>query len=399
LDSNLSAKLKDVRCMVEDLLREISEVPHDHKSIKVEVSIKEEDTELNIPDDPILMPGEKDIEVNAEHDEDIGGLADDPLHVEQAMTGEDITPNVMSHLSREENSGVKTEFDSKILASDEGMGESTASEGFSCDKCKYIGNKLEDLYCHIESKHSLKNIETGCYKCKDCENVYRSRKSLITHMKRVHTGIEHKCSQCQYKTCAKSCLRSHMIKKHADGPTKCPQCKFVGYSIEELNHHVKIKHVLRNVAKDEDGLYRCKSCEYVTANPKNLFKHLQQHEGTVHNCTQCEYTSVSKANFQIHMIKVHIAKEYICDTCASAFKNNYNLKKHKERVHSKSDNPEGEISYCDQCTYSTPLAEYLRNHKRRKHGDKKYFCDQCPYSIKDQHELKKHVIRMHSKVE
>ena len=33
----------------------------------------EEDTELNIPDDPILMPGEKDIEVNAEHDEDIGG--------------------------------------------------------------------------------------------------------------------------------------------------------------------------------------------------------------------------------------------------------------------------------------------------------------------------------------
>ena len=268
---------------------------------------------------------------------------DDDVNVQITMT-ECVSSIQTRVVPKEENIEIKTEVETNETAVNLGLVESAAKVSFSCVKCKFIGDCLKDLKKHVKSKHSVRNVEKGedgMYKCEDCGNRYKNRPSLLVHIEK-HAGNEHKCSLCHYKNVSKDNLRKHVERKHREKTEK-------------------------------------------------------ENEEVLRTCTQCEYKSLSENNFRLHIKRVHSGSSFKCDTCDSSYRNNYDLKKHIERVHDKDKNHEEEISYCDQCTYSSPWREYLSKHKRRAHGESTFYCDQCPYSNKINHELKLHMKRMHNK--
>ena len=333
---------------------------------------------------------------------------EDNVNVEFEIT-EDIVPlptiqKRINIMQQEESIELKTESDPNETAANVEMEESSTKVSFSCVKCEYIGDCFEDLRQHINRKHSMKNVEKGAdgkYKCEDCDNVYFKRLSLLKHSKQ-HTGLVYNCSQCSYTSWSKNYLKKHMNKEHSEGPTKCSQCGYVGYSIEDLSLHKTRKHVLRNIKKDTDGLYRCKHCDYETPKKNPLHQHLKIHEGIIHKCSKCEYTCFTDLHLSSHMKRVH-GEAHLCDECSCSFRDRYELKRHKSSKHTQhttQQKSDGEIYKCDQCTYSSPWPAYLRKHIRRIHlkNYRKHFCDQCPSSFKEQRYLRKHIERMHVKI-
>ena len=61
----------------------------------------------------------------------------------------------------------------------------------------------------------------------------------------------------------------------------------------------------------------------------------------------------------------------------------------------EKQNHENELFHCEQCEYSSPRKDILRQHIRSKHMEKNVKCDQCDFVTDRNSALKKHVNAMH----
>ena len=173
----------------------------------------------------------------------------------------------------------------------------------------------------------------------------------------------------------------------------CTKCKYIGETFEDLNKHTRRKHILGNVEKNSDGVFKCKTCDYVTKTRGRLYVHIQKHEGQIHRCSQCPYTSITEAYLKIHIGRSHNEQKFQCNLCEFSTQDKYRLRRHMKCRH---DNVIKELKYnCDKCNYKTHSNSYLKRHKQTHDGILIY-CDQCPYSTPSGHNMKYHTLRTHS---
>ena len=59
---------------------------------------------------------------------------------------------------------------------------------YKCVKCGFETSSNEKWYKHFETKrHRLGN---ECFKCEECDKVYKTESSLKSHIRRVHSQKE-----------------------------------------------------------------------------------------------------------------------------------------------------------------------------------------------------------------
>ena len=75
--------------------------------------------------------------------------------------------------------------------------------------------------------------------------------------------------------------------------------------------------------------------------PDNIFKNTSvksiEKQGNTHECEMCAKTFPAKRYLKSHMTRIHISdRQFVCDICAQAFKNELDMKKHKFKCINKS---------------------------------------------------------------
>ena len=117
-------------------------------------------------------------------------------------------------------------------------------------------------------------------------------------------------------------------------------------------------------------------------------------------CDSCGKTFVNKSHLNDHK-KYHEEEQCKCTECATKFKNQTLLKKHKMRCllisckvcdaklqrrtlgrHMISKHGTGEELKCNQCVFITQRKDEMARHKTKVHGNEKikYECDQCNFT-------------------
>ena len=156
-----------------------------------------------------------------------------------------------------------------------------------CNSCQYIGPRLIRLQHHVKTKHQGLRL-----KCTQCSYQSTESSNLKKHIDRSHKGITHTCDHCSKIFFAKSNLTNHMRKIHTnskDRPTiKCDECdkEFFGkksLSLHEKSIHMEIKH-------------SCIQCDYKSSCKENLNHHIRVHHIVREklNCSECPYVGKSK---------------------------------------------------------------------------------------------------------
>ena len=112
-----------------------------------------------------------------------------------------------------------------------------------CAQCKCTFSSLSELSNH-EKTHTQ---GSQWYKCDFCNGYFSDKKSVLEHMKSVHSYNKESnlmgCGSCEYETNYKKELTYHILKTHSGTePLSCKQCNYKTISKTKLEEHMEVKH-------------------------------------------------------------------------------------------------------------------------------------------------------------
>ena len=131
--------------------------------------------------------------------------------------------------------------------------------------CEYCAKEFKstNIKNHIKEMH-INFIET---KCPKCGKVFPKRKSMLDHVRTVHSEEKGVCDVCSKTFENKTYLQRHIRTAHSDSDIffPCTHCfkKFKSNAL--LRNHIKIVHIVNNV--------ECAVCGKVYKNKLLLDKH------------------------------------------------------------------------------------------------------------------------------
>ena len=117
------------------------------------------------------------------------------------------------------------------------------TRAFVCSQCKKTCRKAY-FNEHIEKCGKMKK---KCYRCKDCDAPFNTRKYLKKHVNRVHLKLKPLkklvCNECEASFEHKQHLEHHLNKVHLNvKPYKCNHCEKAFFIDTHLKAHVKKNH-------------------------------------------------------------------------------------------------------------------------------------------------------------
>lgn len=183
----------------------------------------------------------------------------------------------------------------------------------------------------------------------------------------------------------------------SDPPPKvfeCPICKItIRNRISNLKRHMKMVH------SEGSKVYNCSHCDFQCHRNMEMRKHLAEHKKSF-ECVWCKKIFNSTKGIRQHMM-CHVRKDdpnpmkkYICVHCARPFKKSADCKRHEE-------NHSGERPHeCNECGNRFRNKFDLRAHKRRVHSDQARKseavpCKVCGKMLSTPSNLREHM-RVHS---
>jgi len=177
-------------------------------------------------------------------------------------------------------------------------------------------------------------LEDTNVECPICGKILSDKKNLKKHADAVHLNIrKHHCTACGKRFSARNDLLDHVRAVHD---------KVKAYICDKCGQALSTRHGLRMhklIHKEESKSIACSRCE-------KSFRHLstyRKHIARVHDfvpeqrlkCEGCAKLFNHMEGLKRHMKKFHSGEkpQYQCDLCQMAFVFNYDLNKHKKRVH------------------------------------------------------------------
>ncbi|XP_072051491.1 uncharacterized protein [Amphiura filiformis] len=275
----------------------------------------------------------------------------------------------------------------------------------SCPLCRktvfatvtLLANHLTNV--HILSK-TLNDDNIGDFlKCEYCHKLFKKRKYLAEHMKRMHKvklecdksskhysfneGDEcHRCSMCPAVYTTKKAVTDHVRRKHRNTGLKQPK--------EEPNDGAK-----DNIKEPVHGI------EELNIMKDSVMNHRKRKHGTMHDTG--EPTGKPKGEDTKHTLKkdnyIRIIKDkdivddksqsFQCLRCPRAFSQEKNLKQHIQQSHSEINKGLKRAVRSPSKRTSARIAEAPK-------GTQTFKCGYCLLPFADRRLLSRHMVRIHT---
>ena len=233
-----------------------------------------------------------------------------------------------------------------------------SKEHKTCTVCSTTFTSQHGLNLHLHTRHQVeKNLKT--YRCSIC-NFSTVRKSDFYHHLETHNGnAKHQCNVCNGMYKSKRLLQTHHRRIHEVREDRiCSYCKKHFGRPSVLKEHIEVEHF--------GNLYKCEICDKTFKQKDYLKRHKNTHEGNVnYKCEICEKYFSDALGLKRHQ-KAHGAnlKVQQCGICDKEFETTLGLKFHQKTVHGANLDPK-QCEMCDKKFKSTPGLKY---HQQTAHS-------------------------------
>ena len=292
----------------------------------------------------------------------------------------------------------------------------------------FVSEQLPKLLTEGNELASLKPVECqnpGLYPCKKCDYKFNKKSQLQAHAKKCHKLIEanpgaitssfdipapfyvlpptptvqetFKCFICPDTFYKQGEWDEHAKSVH---DIKCNLCCETFLTNSDLNKHIEADH--RAISDADIPLLECDYCSFTAKLNRAMKTHVQNTHSF--KCSLCECNYTSKAEFNVHISRIHNKKSQVilkkllaCNDCnfTSSQKkvlDDHVLKKHSLPIISTT-------IYCEFCPFSTNKKSKLMQHTATSHAHSSLKCDHCAFSSSSQFALDLHVVREHDPTE
>ena len=233
--------------------------------------------------------------------------------------------------------------------------------------------KLEDFEPHKTRKKKkvptefIEHILSLGFNEDDAPTLYEDKDSWMG----ISTGGKVSCvvKGCKFETpIASDELFEHCRTKHQWRDYPCPEsnCNFIAYCSMALKKHA-LFHTRPPSTQYEFACSK-KNCKWTFSARVFLQRHENVHENIQLACIYCPFTSATRCNLTIHQREHFNIRDYKCDICGKAFKQQAELNKHFDKLHS------GYVTKCFVCDFKGAVHN-VRNHLKRKHKIRGYHWD------------------------
>lgn len=200
----------------------------------------------------------------------------------------------------------------------------SAEKNFGCDTCGLMFINTKRLHQHqkVHLENRLREHE-----CPTCHKRFYNKQSLVSHQ-RIHSGVQpYQCEVCLRRFSQYSNCYAHQKLHTGDKPFICEICGTAFAKRAHLEGHLQIHR--------EDNPFQCKSCPKTFKQMKNLKVHELVHatERPTYQCDVCGKRLVSNRGMLTHQRMHRKQNVFPCRGCPKRFTNNFNRKKHEEKLH------------------------------------------------------------------
>ncbi|KAJ7995944.1 hypothetical protein DPEC_G00231960 [Dallia pectoralis] len=235
------------------------------------------------------------------------------------------------------------------------------------------------------------------YPCHICGKKFRSRSFLKIHMKKHPDHLfkkKYQCTDCDFATSKKvnfhDHLESHTLTVNSEQAPELTE--LTRYCVERpLSSH-------RLILREQDPkLHPCKYCDYETAEPGLLNRHLLavHSKSFAHVCVECAKGFRHPSELKKHMRTHTGEKPYRCSHCEFRCADQSNLKTHVKSKHGAA--LPFKCAQCVHCAQAFPDERELQRHMDIFQGHKTHPCPHCEHKSTNSSDLKRHVISVHTK--
>jgi hypothetical protein len=277
--------------------------------------------------------------------------------------------------------------------------ELTKKENRTCPYCNKVYNHMRARNIHLVKKHKEECKADGkYYECDLCDDSFVTLYGKEKHLMRVHSAKG--LSEVTTTSSNEQPPNSMMMTSVGQPKAPCPHCNSTFDDCQILRSHVKEIHPDKDLA--------CLSCGLNLASKKDLFDHIQTHNGydgsLFYSCPHCYMKFTVRYEMRIHIRRSHTASGplYICDDCGSTYSNVDKLQDHVRVEHGlgadsgKRSSAEVRSFSCDDCGKKFRTRGPMERHMRSHNGLRPYPCPHCGKGFLEVAELKHHILTEHT---